>query len=107
MDTTLFLSYYFKRQKLDPKPVKKKKKQKTTTTTKKNENVTMEEIDKNKRQKKTKVEMSTKKEKKKETQNNKVNKQLIEGRAINESNFVKQCMYKLGSSGKIKNSSLA
>ena len=25
MDTTLFLSYYFKRQKLDPKPVKKKK----------------------------------------------------------------------------------
>ena len=28
MDTTLFLSYYFKRQKLDPKPVKKKKKNK-------------------------------------------------------------------------------
>ena len=28
MDTTLFLSYYFKRQKLDPKPVKKKKNKK-------------------------------------------------------------------------------
>ena len=28
MDTTLFLSYYFKRQKPDPKPVKKKKNKK-------------------------------------------------------------------------------
>ena len=28
MDTTLFLSYYFKRQKLDPKPVKKQKNKK-------------------------------------------------------------------------------
>ena len=28
MDNTLFLSYYFKRQKLDPKPVKKQKNKK-------------------------------------------------------------------------------
>ena len=37
MDTTLFLSYYFKRQKLDPKPVKKKKKTKNNNNKKERE----------------------------------------------------------------------
>ena len=59
MDTSLFLSYYFQRQKPDPKLVKKK-----------NKKVIMEEIDKNKRQK-TKSEMRTKKRKKEKTQTTK------------------------------------
>ena len=42
MDISLFLSYYFKRRKLDPKLVEKKEEEK-------NEKVPMEEIAKNKR----------------------------------------------------------